>query len=260
MRSRLRTTLLNLPGFEALCRRLTRGHVRVLMYHRFTDDRSAYPRRMPLDEFRRQLDHLAATCRVVDPDTQAAFERGEQGRGAPPAVITVDDGYADFRDHAVPVLREKGLPATLFVTTDFVEGTSWMWWDRVSHILEATDHQELDFAFGAERLRARLDTAAGRDRFWSTLVPALRFVPDPDKEEIIARLAEQLEVAVPAVPPARYAALGWDDLRRLCAEGINCGGHTRTHPILSQVDLARAREDIAGGRYDLTPGPRCATT
>jgi peptidoglycan/xylan/chitin deacetylase (PgdA/CDA1 family) len=36
-------------------------------------------------------------------------------------VITFDDGLADFRDAALPVLRELGLAATLYVTTGFLD-------------------------------------------------------------------------------------------------------------------------------------------
>ena len=32
-------------------------------------------------------------------------------------LITVDDGFADFADHALPALTERNLPSTLYVTT-----------------------------------------------------------------------------------------------------------------------------------------------
>jgi len=44
-------------------------------------------------------------------------------RGSPayrPVVITFDDGYADFHEHALPVLERLGFPATLFVTTGWL--------------------------------------------------------------------------------------------------------------------------------------------
>lgn len=59
-------------------------------------------------------------------------------------VITHDDGYLDNRLEAVPILADLGLPATFFVTTDFIEseivphwdaesGTAhpWMTWEQV---------------------------------------------------------------------------------------------------------------------------------
>jgi peptidoglycan/xylan/chitin deacetylase (PgdA/CDA1 family) len=41
-----------------------------------------------------------------------------------PVVVTVDDGLADFYTGALPVLAQYGFPATLYVTTGFVGGTS----------------------------------------------------------------------------------------------------------------------------------------
>jgi peptidoglycan/xylan/chitin deacetylase (PgdA/CDA1 family) len=46
-----------------------------------------------------------------------------------PVVLTFDDGYADFYDHALPVLSRYHLTATLYIATGFVERTSlWLRW------------------------------------------------------------------------------------------------------------------------------------
>jgi peptidoglycan/xylan/chitin deacetylase (PgdA/CDA1 family) len=46
---------------------------------------------------------------------------GERTRPAVrPVVITFDDGYADFHEHALPVLDRYGFAATLFVTTGWL--------------------------------------------------------------------------------------------------------------------------------------------
>jgi peptidoglycan/xylan/chitin deacetylase (PgdA/CDA1 family) len=76
---------------------------------------------LPRAVFRRQLVHLHRTGRVVAYD--AALATLEAGR--PPArdlfVLTFDDGYRDFYTDAFPLLQALRLPATLFVTTRFVE-------------------------------------------------------------------------------------------------------------------------------------------
>jgi peptidoglycan/xylan/chitin deacetylase (PgdA/CDA1 family) len=38
-----------------------------------------------------------------------------------PICITFDDGYADFHTHALPVLESHGFPATVFVTTGWLD-------------------------------------------------------------------------------------------------------------------------------------------
>lgn len=72
----------------------------------------------------------------------ARLEDGRSVEGL--LVITHDDGYLDNRLEAAPILSDLGLPATFFVTTDFIEseavphwdadaGTAhpWMTWDQV---------------------------------------------------------------------------------------------------------------------------------
>lgn len=91
----------------------------VLIYHRVgagTDSEVD----LPLDEFERQLEHLATHTRVLSLD-DAVAELASAGAGRPGVVITFDDGTADFADHAVPALVRHGLPATLYVATSFVD-------------------------------------------------------------------------------------------------------------------------------------------
>ncbi|PZP98670.1 MAG: hypothetical protein DI587_13740 [Variovorax paradoxus] len=59
------------------------------------------------------------------------------GRAALPpraVVVTVDDGYASFHQHAWPVLRRLGLPATLFVYTDFIGAGLAVGWPQLQEL------------------------------------------------------------------------------------------------------------------------------
>ena len=250
--SPLKRLLLRLPGFERACLFLTRRRARVLMYHRFTDDPAAEPDATPLELFARQLDLLQGWCEVTGPDAVVEREdrRREQGR-RPLAVLTVDDGYADFERLAFPLLKRRGLPALLFVTTEFVAGRSWMWWDKVRFALGRAGRDEAVVTIAGRTFAGPLRSPDDREAFWFRVVPALRFVPDERKEGVIADLATQLGVDLPAVPPPEFAASTWEGIAAMDRAGIVMGAHTRTHPILSRVGPARAREEILGSREDL---------
>src|SRR5829696_4965924 len=50
-------------------------------------------------------------------------------------VITSDDGYADNLTHAVPLLEQHDVPATVFVTSGYVNGGREFWWDELDRLL-----------------------------------------------------------------------------------------------------------------------------
>jgi len=64
-------------------------------------------------------------------------------RGSPFAVLTFDDGLRDNLEHALPILERHGAPWTLFVTTDYADGTGRLWWIELEEILRRADTLEL---------------------------------------------------------------------------------------------------------------------
>jgi peptidoglycan/xylan/chitin deacetylase (PgdA/CDA1 family) len=95
----------------------------VLLYHRVGGG-STLEIDLDAARFDEQIAAVAASGRALT--LGDALERlaapGPTSREAPSAVvITFDDGTADFVDVAVPILVRHGVPATLYVATDFVE-------------------------------------------------------------------------------------------------------------------------------------------
>jgi peptidoglycan/xylan/chitin deacetylase (PgdA/CDA1 family) len=92
----------------------------VFLYHSVSDDPPSWlaPFTVTPRAFAEQLDMIADSgLRPVPLRQWAAALRG--GPQPPPgsAVLTFDDGYADFASTAAPLLDARGLPATLYVTT-----------------------------------------------------------------------------------------------------------------------------------------------
>ncbi len=245
MKQRLKKLLLGCPGFEALCRALTSRTVRTLMYHRFAADATGNPRHVDAASLRRQLAYLARHHARWTPDDILVARDGSRPPGRCPVVVTADDGYRDFHDVAFPLLREFDVPAMLFVTTGFVDGAAWFWWDRLEQILaRAGGGRRLEVELGGRALRLDLADAQGRRAAWNAVADRCRFVPDEQKEAALAGLAADLGVTLPARPEPPYQPVTWDEVRAMGAAGIRFGAHAVTHPILSRVPLERARREI----------------
>lgn len=108
-------------------RRLTRGTV-VLMYHALGQRGEAADRYvLPLRRFRTQL--LWLRLRRYPIISLDEYARSRRQGVLPPAravVLTFDDGYADTAELGLPLLREAGCPAAVFVVSGMIgETNSW---------------------------------------------------------------------------------------------------------------------------------------
>ena len=97
--------------------------VPVFLYHSVADDPPSWiaPFTVAPRAFVEQLDRIAdAGLTVVPLRRLVAALRG--GPALPPrsAVLTFDDGFADFYWTVTPILTDRELPATLYVTTGAV--------------------------------------------------------------------------------------------------------------------------------------------
>lgn len=91
---------------------------RILIYHQ-VEVGLGREMEVSLDVFRRQLDWLAGNGDVVDLET-ALCRRGEPNSDRL-FVLTFDDGYEDVYRHAYPLLRDRGMSFTVYLTTHPVE-------------------------------------------------------------------------------------------------------------------------------------------
>lgn len=95
----------------------------VFLYHSVSRDPPGWiaPVTVSPDDFEEQLDRIADSGRTVVPLSRlvSALHGGPR---LPPrcAVLTFDEGFADFYWTVAPQLTARGLPATLYVTTGAV--------------------------------------------------------------------------------------------------------------------------------------------
>jgi peptidoglycan/xylan/chitin deacetylase (PgdA/CDA1 family) len=245
----VKRVLLAIPGFQWFCRRLTRRHVRVLMYHRF-GKADCPPENRPDAQV---LAWQMAAVRAHHPVWTVArhFEAVSGTRPIDvdcPVVVTVDDGYRDFGTVAHPVFAAHGIPVMLFVTTGFVDGQLWLWWDQLAYLFETAAATSLWVEHGGEHHRIDLTSAASRRETWNRIGIRCCFLPEDLKLTLLSTLAEHLDVEIPRIPPERYAPLTWDELRDLHHRGVDVGAHTTSHSILTRVPVARARDEIRGSK------------
>jgi peptidoglycan/xylan/chitin deacetylase (PgdA/CDA1 family) len=99
--------------------------VPILMYHEITDEPVLCGRlAVAPSNFEEQLSFLKAEGyqSLTAGQVMQALREPETALPAKPAVLTFDDGFADFYQTALPLLTKYGFTATLFVTSGWVVG------------------------------------------------------------------------------------------------------------------------------------------
>jgi len=214
--------------------------VRVLTYHDLDGPRG----------FAGQMRYLAQHYRVVTNAQVLEAVRGDVQLPPRAALITFDDAYVSFAEHAWPVLRDLALPVTVFVPTGYPDSGRAFWWDRLEHALNETPrHDALDtprgqFALGTPQERARALHGLKRE---------IKAMPHARAMQRVDELCSTLGAG-----SCEPRVLGWDALRQLAAEGVTLGAHTRNHPRLDRIPVAEAETEIRASLDDLEREIGCA--
>lgn len=217
--------------------------VLVLNYHRIGD-----PETSSLDrglfsatpaQFDAQVRHLSLRTDVIPlEDAPAALEE-RRGRKV---VLTFDDGYRDNYEHALPVLKRHGVPATFFLATGFLDRPSLSWWDEAAWCLRRTTVGTLPGWRGVLPETSLADDPAC-ERAVSVVVETYKRLPTGQAEGLLAHVREA--TSAPAYDGPELW-MTWDMARDLRDAGMGVGGHTVDHPVLANVDDERLVRELDG--------------
>jgi len=227
-------------GGLAAVRWLRRQGLRILMYHRFSDHAA----------LARQCAHIRRHYQPVSMATVSEWLHA--GRSLPPyaLAVTVDDGYGDFQEAGYPVFAGYEIPVTVFLVTDFLDGKSWLWFDRVVYAFRQAKVSAASIEMpGRNALHFKLESEASRRAAGQHVADLAVALSPADRGELAGALPRLLKVEMPEQAPPEYRPLSWDAVRLLAASGVEFGAHTKTHPILSAlIDPEELREEIAGSK------------
>ena len=216
----------------------------IVNYHRILEAPDPLLENEPdVATFRKHMKMLADCFHVLPMDK--ALEALQQGRLPPRAVcITFDDGYRSVHDLALPVLREFDLPATLFVTSGYVDTDENMWNDRIVDAVRTASGDALDLRAGGAGLYP-IDGTAARCAAVRQLTAHAKYLPPAGRQALIAELEARTGQR------SRPLMLSAGMVRTLQASGVEIGAHTVSHPILTSLPDEDARAEILGSKAAL---------
>jgi peptidoglycan/xylan/chitin deacetylase (PgdA/CDA1 family) len=223
-------------GFRALrapaVRRLVaagaaiRGRALVLVFHRITRDgepSSGIVPAVPLEVFRRQLEEILEVGDIVPLPTLLEETRLH---ARPRFALTFDDDYVSHHDVALPVLRERGLPATFFVGGRSLHGLAPLWFEVLDALVLSAGVIEVGRRLGIESRDVRdLAETCENDR--------------------------DLQLRIEAEDASVERHLTADEIAALADANMTIGFHTLHHRLLTRLSDDEVDAALKGGRSEL---------
>lgn len=216
----------------------------VLIFHRVLAARDPLrPYEPTVAEFAAILDWLQRWFTVLPlPEAITRLQSGSLPARA--LAITFDDGYADNHDLALPELQRRGLSATFFIATGYLDGGR-MFNDTVIEAIRACRSEVLDVSelgLGVHPIKNDDERRAAI----AAMLPQLKRLAVEARGELAAKIAERAEVRL-----SDDLMMTSEDLTRVAKVGMELGAHTESHPILAHLPEAAARSEIERGRQRL---------
>jgi peptidoglycan/xylan/chitin deacetylase (PgdA/CDA1 family) len=228
------------------------------MYHRIADD--------PVDYWGLAVspinfgEHLDVLRRTRHPLPLDDFVRDLKAGSLPAnaVALTFDDGYIDNLVAGKPRLAVADVPATVYLTTGFVDGVGGFWWDELARrILLEGGPPSFELTVRGEAMRFNIgrtalfrknaslegDSSEKRKAAITAIWRIIRRLDDAERKLVMDQVRSIFS------GPNYHA---WSDrvmtgaeVRELVAGGlVTLGAHTITHPTLSGLSVDACNREI----------------
>jgi peptidoglycan/xylan/chitin deacetylase (PgdA/CDA1 family) len=257
---------MRIPGLKTLRHsarwlrsRFTNGAL-ILGYHRIANvSKDPFDMCIGVDAF---AGHLKILRQLANPISLEKLVDGLRKGNLPEraVAITFDDGYNEVLYRAKPLLECYQIPATVFVTTDYIGRE--FWWDRLEGILFSSESLSQQISLVQSDGTYQFRTKHSND------IPATETTSD-QKQQILLLLYEKLlplsseqrasalaELGVVVQSelenPSNICALTPDEIIELTRGGlVDVGAHSSTHPCLADLSVSEQRAEINGSKKNL---------
>jgi peptidoglycan/xylan/chitin deacetylase (PgdA/CDA1 family) len=232
----------------------------VAMYHYVRDaEDTLFPaiNAVSASAFQAQLDAFARECPAVDYPAFEACVRDRRPVDRACALLTFDDGFADHYETVFPALARRGWRGVFFLAGEALDDPARVLNVHKTHFLLARLGAE-PFARAVREALARQAVGAGQGLGWRSEV--YRYDQSADLEtkhllnyelpyEVADRLLDELFAEhlgdEHAFAGRLYLAPG--QIREMARAGMTFGFHTERHRVLSRLDEAGQRAELASG-------------
>lgn len=222
----------------------SQGKLSILIYHQVLEKPDPIrPSEPDAEQFRWQMELIKQYFTPISlPEAVECLKTNTLPRNA--ICVTFDDGYIDNLTVAQPILAALDIPATVYISTGFSQGTN-MWNDRLIDLVADESRQQLDLN-ALEMGVVELTDTTQRLALIKSAIGKLKYLSLTERVSLIDGLYS-------ANSASEYPRkmMNQAEIKLLCDKGINIGAHTVNHPILKVLDRDAQESQIIQSKETL---------
>ena len=232
-------------GIQAVAGYWTGGVGAILMLHHVRDGKhTEFSPNGHLQISPKFLDRLISKLKVNGyefvslEEIHRRFKHDAFDRNAKVVALTLDDGYRDNLEFAVPVFRKHNVPYAIFVTPGFVDGRADLWWEDLSEIIAQRD--EIRIAMHNGNIEFDLSTLAKKKKAYKELLKWLTFkTSEVEQRKIVRDLAWAYKIDTKAHRAQQI--MNWREISELAQDPLcTIGAHTIHHYAVARLSEKEA--------------------
>ena len=239
---------------HSFIRYLNRKKVTILAYHGFSDKKihggieNVEGLHLNINKFRSQLGYLKKFYNIIPLDKLIQHYINDTEIPLNSLVITIDDGYKSIYTHAYPILKQLKVPATIFLTTDFLDKKKALWPDRIEYALNMAELNSFQLKIDSDISFFDLSDRQAKKACYEKICYKLKLLPQQLRDPIIENLERSLKqkLCINCSVPEIYSPLEWPEVLEMTKSGlISIGSHGCSHIILTRCNPENLRKELA---------------
>jgi peptidoglycan/xylan/chitin deacetylase (PgdA/CDA1 family) len=187
---------------------------------------------VPVADFQAMLEGVGRVGRAMSMDDVVGICRSGESFPKGAFAITFDDGFENNLTVARPILNRLGIPATVYVTSRFIDENGMSWIDRIEYAMEVVNTRALMLPWSEGSVS--FTTAAEKIAVLGDIRAHVKSTPDLDVDAFVSGIFRQLNMEeVRSSTEQLDQKMTWDQVREWSGDGFAVGGHSHSHAILS---------------------------
>lgn len=215
--------------------------VKIFLFHRVSPQKDLLWNPISPQKFDFIISHLQKKYSLVQLEDFILNGTGQNKSLKPLAAIVFDDGYKDFLEYSLPILKKRNCASSMYVVTDCVNNQLPPW----TYILDYhfIHSQKLQIDMNNEFLPSDLKETSflsveARINYAKKFKPFLKTISNAKRLELYKQVVDSLN----DVTVTNGLMMNWGDLKQIMREGVEIGSHSKTHPLLAKIETKKEIE------------------